>query len=610
MAKQSLVKNKRKLITPVFHLQTKDEEEKVLTNAMIKAIRKTGSLNLSGRSITSVPSRVFKIYEFTDQDYANQVDFSRNSDENEDTWWNFKPLNYIDFSSNQLQEIPTEIEMFESLETFILQDNSLLSLPSTLGNLKRLRKLNLSRNKLKELPDEFYNLLELEWLSLAHNSLEKLDKKLSDFVLLRHLDLSYNCLLKLPAGLGFLVRLTDLDLSNNKLIQLPPDIVNMRGLKKLDVTYNELKAIPKIGDMRRLELLFAQHNNIEELPDVEGSESIQEMYFGNNYIKIVPPEFFENLHHLKILDLRDNQIGEIPKNVAMLQSLIRLDLTNNDLDSLPSTLSLLPHLQNLQLEGNKLKKIRSDVIKAGTFRIIKHLRENLIAEEVKDMNISEGSVFMPPSQFPDKFVMRNAHTLNLSMKELKSIPDEVFQDANWAEVSCMDLCKNKLSEFPLGLTYTKDHLKELNMSINFIKEVPHFIGDFSHLMYLNLASNKLTDLPLTLSSLVYMRELVLANNSFLDLPWCVYELKGLEILLANDNKLTAINVDGFKKLTNLAVLDLSNNSINHVPPELGLLKQLRSLEIQGNLFRQPRYTILEQGTESILSYLRDRIPRN
>ncbi|KAL3268782.1 hypothetical protein HHI36_007880 [Cryptolaemus montrouzieri] len=610
MAKQSLVKNKRKILNPVFHLQTKDEEEKVITREMIKAVRRTGSLNLSGRSLTTVPTRVFKMYELSDQDYSNHVDFNKTSDENEENWWNFKPLTYIDFSSNQLQEIPSEIEMFTTMETANLQDNCLLTLPPAIGNLKRLRKLNLSRNKIKELPDEFFNLLDLEQLSLAHNMLERIDKKISDMVMLRQLDLSYNSLIKLPSGLGFLVRLTDLNLSNNKLIQLPPDIVNMRGLKKLDVTNNDLKLLPKLGEMRRLELLFAQHNNIEALPDFEGSENVQELYFGNNYIKEVPAEFCENLHHLKILDLRDNKVEEIPKEIGMLQGLIRFDLTNNELDSLPSSLGILPHLQNLQLEGNKLKKIRSDVIKAGTLRILKHLRANMAAEEAQELNLSEGLAPITVAEFPDKYAMRNSHTLNLTMKELKSIPEDVFENAKWAEVSCVDICRNKLCDFPLGLVHTKDYLKELNLSMNMLKEVPHFIGDFSHLMYLNLGSNLLSDLPLTLSSLVYLRELVICNNSFSNIPQCVYDLKGLEILLANDNKISTIDIEGLKKLTNLAVLTLSNNSINHVPPELGLLRQLRSLEIQGNLFRQPRHTILEQGTDSILAYLRDKIPKN
>lgn len=34
----------------------------------------------------------------------------------------------------------------------------------------------------------------------------------------------------------------------------------------------------------------------------------------------------------------------------------------------------------------------------------------------------------------------------------------------------------------------------------------------------------------------------------------------------------------------------------------------RTLEITGNRFRQPRHQVLEKGTESIMSYLRDRIP--
>lgn len=63
---------------------------------------------------------MFKMYEFSDQDYTNHVSFDRHSDENEDTWWNFNPLTYIDLSSNLLQEVPKEIEMFGSLETCLV----------------------------------------------------------------------------------------------------------------------------------------------------------------------------------------------------------------------------------------------------------------------------------------------------------------------------------------------------------------------------------------------------------------------------------------------------------------------------------------------------------
>jgi Leucine-rich repeat (LRR) protein len=55
----------------------------------------------------------------------------------------------------------------------------------------------------------------------------------------------------------------------------------------------------------------------------------------------------------------------------------------------------------------------------------------------------------------------------------------------------------------------------------------------------------------------------------------VYKLPGLEILIARDNRLTAIDMAGLSQLRRLATLDLANNNISHVPPELGNMTQLR-----------------------------------
>lgn len=109
----------------------------------------------------------------------------------------------------------------------------------------------------------------------------------------------------MPSGIGFVVRLTEINFSYNKLTELPPDIVNLRGthsvlsnaygiikyrfvgLIKLDVTHNSLKGLPKMGELRKLQFLYAQHNDIEELPDFEGCENIQQLHFGNNFIKVL-----------------------------------------------------------------------------------------------------------------------------------------------------------------------------------------------------------------------------------------------------------------------------------------------------------------------------------
>lgn len=61
---------------------------------------------------------------------------------------------------------------------------------------------------------------------------------------------------------------------------------NFTGLIRLDLTHNDLVFLPKMGELTKLQFLYAQHNNIEQLPDFEGCNHLQQLYFGNNYIKV------------------------------------------------------------------------------------------------------------------------------------------------------------------------------------------------------------------------------------------------------------------------------------------------------------------------------------
>lgn len=65
-------------------------------------------------------------------------------------------------------------------------------------------------------------------------------------------------------------------------------------------------------------------------------------------------------------------------------------------------------------------------------------------------------------------------------------------------------------------------------------------------------------------------------NSFEYLPSCIFELKGLEILLARDNRIKGIDatINGLGALQRLATLDLRNNDIEQVPPILGNLTNI------------------------------------
>ncbi|KAJ8967536.1 hypothetical protein NQ314_002851 [Rhamnusium bicolor] len=560
MEKHSKVKSRRKFINPIFHVQTKDEDDNHITKDIIKSVRKTGQLNLSCRHLSSVPEKMFTMYELTDENAVN-IDFSRTSKEDDEVWWNIKPLTHLDLSSNVLTNIPVQIGMFQDLTILSLQDNNLTSLPPELGNLTKLTKLFINRNKINNLPKEFFKLTELKNFSISNNCLECVSKSIADLVMLEKLDMSNNLIPKLPSGIGFLVRLTEINVSNNKLTELPPDIVNLRSLLKLDISHNSIRHLPDMGELRKLQLLYAQHNDIEEIPGFQGCEQVEEVYFGNNFIKEIPLEFCENMVHLKILELRDNQIETVPNEITNLAHLTKLDLSNNNITELPYAMGLMPHLQSFKIEGNKLKQIRPDIIQTGTNRILRHLREKISEEDMQTINMISLEVSYDNKIFPDRYQMRNGNILNLALKNLTHVPEECFSEAKEAKVTVVDLCKNRFIEVPSGLIIIADYLTELNLSVNQLKELPEFIKDLTKLKFCDFSKNLLMSLPESFASMVSLRELILSNNK-----------------------------------------QDKNNPI--VPFFLFIL----CLELKGNPFRQPRYAILDQGTESVLSYLRDKIP--
>ncbi|XP_005186465.1 leucine-rich repeat-containing protein 40 isoform X1 [Musca domestica] len=613
-------------LNPVFHKREKSEDNTAVSDKLLKLAWKTGALNLSGRGLATVPDIV---YDINASDKNAEVTLESLVAKEEDAWWNQLPLNNLDLSSNQLIQLSPKIENLCSLTTLTLHDNALTSIPKEIGKLEKLLRINLSRNRLKELPREFFTLPDLRYLNLSHNQFEELNPDISDLHMLEFLDVSNNELNALPGGIGFLVRLNTLLLAYNHIKELPPDLVNMRSLQKLDLMHNDLIALSEdMGSLRKLQCLYAQHNDIKELPDFDGCD-LQELHVSNNFIEKIPKKLCSHLPHLKIVDLRDNKITEIPNEISLLQNLTRLDISNNSVSNLPYSLASLAHLVSLQVEGNPIKSIRRDILQCGTVRILKTLRDRQAGIEAaaKTSNSSSSltgsmgadglnsprrglSFEEENSIFPNRYKLHKTRCLTVTMQQLTEVPREVFETACNEHVNIVDLSKNRFTTLPEGLLEMKDCCSELVFANNLINHVPSFISQFTRLSLVNLSCNSLQDLPEEFGVLVTLRELNISNNRFETLPKCIYDLKGLEILLACDNRIKSIDAtsDGLGALKRLAILDLRNNDIDHVPPILGNLKNITTLEIIGNPFKLPRHQTLERGTEAIMSYLRDRIP--
>ena len=89
----------------------------------------------------------------------------------------------------------------------------------------------------------------------------------------------------------------------------------------------------------------------------------------------------------------------------------------------------------------------------------------------------------------------------------------------------------------------------------------------------------------------------------------LYEIKSLTAIVADNNDIEQVDPALLQLLPDLAALDVSNNSVRALPPKLALCPSLRSLLVQGNLFKVPSNQLVNQGSAALLDWLRGRIPQ-
>lgn len=584
-------------------------EEKGVHPTILKQARKTGQLNLSGRNLSTVPDTVWRLNLDVPEE-ARDVSL----DNTDERWWEQTELTKLILASNLLTEISQEISNFQALSVLDIHDNRLESLPQSIRELENLVKLDVSRNKLKELPESVTYLRNLRSLHVEYNELVRVSEGIGHLDKLEDLDLSNNQLSELPPQVGHLYHVLKFNVSNNRLSSLPPEIGSMNALKCLDVTHNQLTHLPEdLGNLPNLEQLYLRHNQLSGIPLLKNCKNLKEIHLGNNQIRRITAEHLQHLESVTVLDIRDNKISELPEEITCLSGLQRLDLTNNDLTGLPFVLGTITSLKSIVLDGNPMKSIRRDIIMRGTVELKKYLCsriEDPQPVEPTNKGIQNGGdtgIVGGSGEGLKAHDIQQSKSLDYSNKKATSVPDDVWEVAMKAGVTSVNLSKNQFTDLPSNLILLESTLKEFNFGFNKLTKLNPDISLFLRLTTLDLRNNGLSDLPRDMESLQDMREIVLSCNRFTTLPPSLYEMKKLEIIFADNNKITTIDAAGFKNLPMLATLDLQNNNIEQVPPELGNCTQIKSLLLNGNAFRNPRPAILTKGTLALLEYLRSRI---
>lgn len=278
---------------------------------------------------------------------------------------------------------------------------------------------------------------------------------------------------------------------------------------------------------------------------------------------------FEN--KAKYLYLSGNHFQSLSTN---MRNVITVDLSNNYLGpTLPflvsRALKSYKNLESLELSKNQIESFENF--------------ENACVEKV---NLLQNRFKELPDNFFSKFP--NLKTLHFDFNFLRTLQNqsssslttltmslnciEVIDASslNFAQLTFLDLSKNKITKVPNNLSKSFPKLENLNLSNNFISEIPE--NDDSNSVFpetlkvLDLSNNLLDKITNSITNLPNLVNLNVENNKITNLPQLNQSIKKLK---ASNNKICSVKEQELKSLKDI---DLSNNEIASFPTEIKMLK--------------------------------------
>ncbi|KFB40977.1 AGAP010012-PA-like protein [Anopheles sinensis] len=143
------------------------------------------------------------------------------------------------------------------------------------------------------------------------------------------------------------------DLSRNRFCELPDDITCLAFLERLLVYHNTIRSVPEtIRGLHSLTYLDLRNNQLSALPREICTLPLQVLLVSNNRLATLPDEL-GRMDKLTELDAACNQITHLPARMGDLRSLRSLNLRSNQLVYLPRDLTCL-QLAFLDISSNKI----------------------------------------------------------------------------------------------------------------------------------------------------------------------------------------------------------------------------------------------------------------
>ena len=498
----------------------------------------------------------------------------------------------LDVSKNRLTTLPPNMEV-PSLQTLRFGTNRITTIPDDLivQCSRSLSTLEGPGNQLRAVPDLF-GCRRLQVVDLCDNSLTACPGVNPSLVRLSLDDNSISSLSNLFSGAQrgsetFRSDLSELRLRGNKLSQLDDDIVRcLTKLVVVDVAQNDLTDLPRVlgylPELRRLPL--------------EG-----------NALRVIRRPLASNIAALKDF-LRKR--GPPPPGPGYLEG---PDPASSGVDADGSTPPLPSNAETKSIVQSALVGTRAlDVSGKNLQRLPSDLNMEL-------MSRSTSATAAPAATTGGNIKKLNCSKNILTTLDgwLQTLPAISSIEASQNQIDALPDC---LADVPLA----DIRLARNRLSFTTIASSPLCLASLSSslamsLSYLDLSGNDLELFPSDLSKLPALSTLLLSNNRIRTLAagghdgkpsgWCK-GFKALETLNLSGNHISDLG-DLPRCLIEccplLRGLSLQNNELCLIPPALGMLQNLTSIDLRGNPQRGIRMGILDRSCTEILAYLKGRM---
>ncbi len=190
-----------------------------------------------------------------------------------------------------------------------------IKIKNLLSKNKNRETLDFSNNNLTEIPDYFKIFKKIHTFYMLDNQFEKFPEVLLKFENLKVLSLAVNKLQQIPCSLSKL-KLTHLYLNSNRIETICPEIIGISSLEVLNIVDNPIKEIPLstiVFGLNSIRKFLKQDNEIKQLKD-EIMNLTEENQKLNNYVKKLE-NYIKFLKPNKISLLRNETLNFKPRQL-------------------------------------------------------------------------------------------------------------------------------------------------------------------------------------------------------------------------------------------------------------------------------------------------------